>query len=223
MKAVALLLVSLLAANNAFGQEHTFQIGGSVGGNVGLSHDRFNMTDVNRQLQVGGSAAAIALCSMSPRVNLTGQLGGLVERFGTTRNTESAYLDYDWKYSWAEATGVVSYLPVVNEKFDVFTGIGFTTRRLLKATLNGEAIASNGNRADFSDFSVYSQTNTWNYLLPVQAGLNFHLASGNSIHTVAEVQVGLRDRRNYPGSGNEMLPNEKLLGVSLKAAYLFKI
>jgi hypothetical protein len=223
MKAAALLLVSVLATNCAFGQEHKFQIGGSLGGNISLSHDRFNMTGINRQLQVGGSAAAIALYSMSPRVNLTGRMGGLVERFGTTRNTESTYLDYDWEYSWAEVTGIVSYLTVVKEKFDLFTGIGFTARRLLEAKLSGELVSSNGNRADFSDHSVYGQTNTWNYLLPIQAGLNFHRASGSSIQTSLEAQIGLRNRSYYPGSANDVLPNEKLLGVSLKVAYLFQI
>jgi hypothetical protein len=223
MKAAAVLFVSVLATNCAFGQDHKFQIGGSLGGNISLSHDRFNMAGVNRHLQPGGSAAAILVYSIEPRVNVAGQIGGLVERFGTTRNTESTNLDYDWKYSWAEATGIVSYLPVVNEKFDVFTGIGFSARRLLEAKLNGHIIASNGNRVEISDQSVYGQTNTWNYLLPALAGVNFHVASGSSIQTSAEIQIGLRNRSYYPGSANDVFPNEKLLGISLKAAYLFKI
>jgi len=229
MKPWILIVACLLGGPDGFGQEHELLVGASLGMNLSVARSP-EMDGPGAQPKGGWSAAALAQYSLSPRLNLTAQLGGFVERNASHTYILPAGFDakFVWKYSWIEATAMGSYRLFSAERFNIYGGTGFTTRRVLKASMERHFTQTSGSTSTQVD--LYEEMNKWNYLIPLQAGVNFRMPGVGVMQVGTEFQWGIRDRfaptPQAPDGDfdyGDGMPNGKFCSLSLKVSYLIPV
>ena len=204
MKATIVSCVFALASINLLSQDFT------LGAMAGVQMSSF----VNGNPLAGWKAAAVGNYGVG-RFKFTEQLGVTTDR--TRSRMPSLPARNTWQYVWADATTVVSYLPISRPDFDISLGSGVSIRRILSQTLN---VDPNG-VGDFAN-SLYE----WTYFLPVRIGVDIRMPRGRKVNCALEYQFQLRELHRAPtitsSSDYKDYINE-LYSLGLTMAYMFSV
>jgi hypothetical protein len=203
MRAICLCCVICLCGHAVSGQL-------KFGGQAGLQVSAF----ANGVGRPGWKASALASYGFK-RLRLSEQVGVTTDRCSSSiSQLRSRNM---WKYVWADATSIMSYVPFRRENFDLSIGSGISIRRILSNTLDGDP-----NMIYDFDSRMYN----WSYFLPARIGANFQLPGGREIACVLEYQVQLRDLHSPPTVTHQYEYTDwvnQLHSVNLSVGYLFRI
>jgi hypothetical protein len=201
-----------------------FQFGTSIGCNLTGTQDHVNYFGAEVSPQLGWNVSGVVSYKPVKQIRLIGLIGGISERYATKGAAR-----YEFQYYSAEASTLITYVPVNRDKLDVFAGTGFSVRRISKGSMGGEITFNDGSTIPIAAEDMMDRVYRWNYFLPFVIGTSLNLSRAGSMLITMEYQLGLNQRMkpftyNYPGVDPANLTgNEKIYSVCLKLAFMLSV